>query len=298
MKRFLIIFLTFLIFTAIFSGCNESETSIDSDGSITTEEERVFSPSKHEVLLCTDMYTKYGYAAECNLKYEQRHAIQPETVRTIVFRGKEYSVICDDSSSNEIWPMYDYKDIESGNRFFLDEKGTMVGFFTDLPKVYETKVSLDECEAIARAFFSKYIDMSSFQLTHTYDSGTYDLFFYKYIEGIQTAEAIYVYMSYSGEIYAAKAFNIGMIPDDIKVDDINMDEVENSIYNKLAEIGKTIQAERGYDRMKYYINPNIELILLEDGRRAFRSVVAIDGQKGQPFYNTGGLFSVVVILDP
>lgn len=185
--------------------------------------------------------------------------------------GKYYQTY---NRPNNYYPYFDYMISDNSGSFSVDDKGRIVSYINHeaIEKV-DKLLTDDEYVAIAKNFVESIsgdekIDWALFETTVTdgyYQEGFYTIFFDKYINEFQTAECIYVKISYSGIIRSFISDMLGRIPEGIDMSLIKLKDTEAAVCSKLDEIYKGLNKE-GQDKCEigYYI-PEPILTVLEDG---------------------------------
>lgn len=162
----------------------------------------------------------------------------------------------------EYFPTYSYQG-ESG-RFGVDETGKLAFYSTDIYTTsdYRTK---EECVQYAVDFLNSIYDISDYtiEVRDYSDLGLYDIYFTKYIDGVETTDSACVSINYDGSLHGYHSFMFGRVSKDIDISEINFEKTNELVIEKLDTVYE--QAKKFYDEVKYG-KPNVLLTTLKDGK--------------------------------
>ena len=194
------------------------------------------------------------------------------------FSGTFYE--CDYSSLN-CFPTYDYKDAQ-GNFFSVDQDGQLRSFTMfkeNLPPI-EENIGQEACVAIAKELLEDFADVSEYrmEIKEVSDWAFYEITFWKYINGIRTADSVSVDVYFDGQIRALQTSMFNCVHDTTKTRDIDLVAVVEAIHAKLdtfaPEVG-LVWGDLVLEKIEYG-EPNIKLTILKDGSRGLDCYIDVN----------------------
>ncbi len=206
--------------------------------------------------------------------------IVPSAEKTIVIDGEEItgSYKLTHNRPNNYYSQYKYMIYDRKGSFAVDDTERIVSYikYIEIEKT-EKAFTDDEYVVIAKDFVEgilgdKEIDWSLFKITvedGVYQAGYYTISFTKYLNGMQTAESMYVKISYSGVVTTFSSDMLGRIPADLDLSVFESKNAEASVYKRLDEIYSELSKEkRDKYKITYYL-PEPVLSVLADGTPCF-----------------------------
>ena len=309
MRRIIFLLIIAGIVLCFSIGCQDVESPVtESQGA-----ETVNTRARNEVLSLrasapllvdySDSILEAGYNREYQLVDENR-AFQPQTTLTIKFNGEEYEgeyAYMLPSGYGCSYTVYKYVAVKDGKRFlfYVREDGTLNEFdfaSYELDKSSK-KLSREQCLSIATAFLKEKVDLSGFESTESNlfskDNG-YCFGYIRHISGIKTVEKVVIKVSYDGTIinyYEAVEEKINSCPD---LSDIQWEELQRAVYQKLDPIALAIQKE--YEVIEYQ-EPKYVLTVLKEGNLALLCEVTVHAKKqiAEDVWEHGGEVFLFVI---
>lgn len=187
---------------------------------------------------------KGEYTSDDYFDWEKYGSFTPEKIESTEFNNKIINLkyIEKEKDGDEIAPKYVYIDTErKGHEYYFDENGKLVGFDKGWPYLLPARNPMPEEEAInyAKNEFSKYFDISGYSVECTlYDRQRYyKVEFIKYIEDYAAADyVIYRIHTDTGEILRMSSANLGRVPSNLDISNMDPDRAWNEVEKLLEEI--------------------------------------------------------------
>ena len=201
-------------------------------------------PEPHVMELEYKAVQKGEYINDDYFDWEKYGGLTPEKIENIEINSKIINLeyIGKERYEGEVAPRYVYTDAEdTESRYYFDEKGRLLAFTQDYPSLLPARDPMPEEEAInyAKNEFSKYFDISGYSVECTlYDRQRYyKVEFIKYIEDYAAADyVIYRIHTDTGEILRMSSANLGRVPSNLDISNLDPERAWNEVEKLLEEI--------------------------------------------------------------
>ncbi len=187
---------------------------------------------------------KGEYTNDDYFDWEKYGSLTHPRIESIEFNNKIINLeyIGKEKQKDEIAPKYIYTDTEDKeSRYYFDEKGRFLALIQDYPSLLPARDPMSEEEAInfAKNEFSKYFDISGYSVECTlYDRKRYyEVNLVKYIGDYEAADyVIYRIHADTGEILRMSSANLGRVPSNLDISNLDSERAWNEVEKLLEEI--------------------------------------------------------------
>lgn len=217
--------------------------------------------------------------------------ITPPPTQTIQLFSEESIELeyCEDTSYGDFYssyfPLLQYKGYRNVNNkekeivtayFTLDGKCVVQEEFNNLPEEVGNVKWNDELLVLAKAHLLERwnIDVTGYaEEISRGDTGTWFTFTKKF-GNIATVDEIEIRLRNDGVVTAVRAPHYGLVPNDTKIDDIDIEAIKTAVWVKAKQMGL-----KGYipkEHEPYFNISSMDLMVLEDGSRIMQCVAFAD----------------------
>lgn len=139
----------------------------------------------------------------------------------------------------------------NNDEFMITEEGNICYYNWGSDYLISTKqITKEECVEIANTFLSKFVNVNDYsQNIQPYNSiDGYEISYYKYINGIKSADQARIIIDKNGNLYSFYSTLLGMIPKNTSIN-FDIDEIHDLVVERLDKEYKDIKLK--FDEIRY-----------------------------------------------